>query len=134
MFEPRPGPVHGATGLPRSLPCRDRGRNTIGGHLPQGALIVSEGMVNGAGHARALGRNPRPRQHRGRAGGVSPPGVGSCSNRTVPGSAVPAQLNGAVLRCMNQLHLTNVTRYGPAGRYWPFQTYESLAFLGLVLA
>jgi hypothetical protein len=111
-----------------------RGRNTIGGHLPQSALIVSEGMVNGAGHAVPLDEILGHANTVVGPGGVSLGGVGSCSNRTVPGSAVPAQLNGAVPRCMNQRHLTNVTRYEPAGRYWPFQTYESLAFLGLALA
>jgi hypothetical protein len=39
-----------------------------------------------------------------------------------------------VARCVNQMHLSWVTIYQPASRYWPFQTYESLAFLGLAFA
>jgi hypothetical protein len=46
----------------------------------------------------------------------------------------PSAFSGLVARCVNQLHLTNVVTYQPANRYWPFQIYESLSFLGLAVA
>ncbi|HWF14794.1 MAG TPA: ABC transporter permease subunit [Acidimicrobiales bacterium] len=110
-------------------------RVEIGASLPRGAWVVSESIVNRSGHAvdtgvvgifnnlsTALG-----------PGGVNLPGVGSCPN-LVPSPHQPANNAALIARCMNQLHLSNVVTYQPASRYWPFQTYESLIFLGLAAA
>jgi hypothetical protein len=114
----------------------------VGGHLPQDSWIVSESIVNGAGH----GVNGALTNLFGNASivtgsGVQIPGVGSCPNLVPSGTHLgnsnalsPNSYSGLVARCVDQLHLTNVVVYQPANRYWPFQIYESLIFLGLAVA
>jgi hypothetical protein len=109
-------------------------RVMIGGNLPQGAWVVSEDYVNRAGQAvpwnDLIGNaNTVVGPH-----GVSIGGVGSCSNITASGTISPTTANDLVQRCINQLHITSVVSYQPPSRYWPFQTYESLIFVGLALA
>jgi hypothetical protein len=112
-------------------------RIEIGGHLPRGSWVVSQSIVNGAGHAvdggvagmfRNLSMVP--------GSGVHIPGVGSCPNLTPSPSQLgnPNALSGLLARCVHQLHLTNVVVYQPASRYWPFQIYESLLFFALAVA
>jgi hypothetical protein len=112
-------------------------RIQVGGHLPHGAWVVSESIVNGAGHAVDGGVTGMFRNLSMVTGsGVHIPGVGSCPNLTPSGSQLgdPTALSGLLARCVNQLHLTNVVVYQPANRYWPFQMYESLIFLALAVA
>jgi hypothetical protein len=112
-------------------------RISIGTHLPQGAWVVTESIVNRAGQtvlngsgflanpATAVGPN-----------GVNLPGVGSCPNLR-PAADQVGNLQvaaGLMVRCVNQLHLSNVVTYQPASRYWPFQIYESLIFFVLAAA
>jgi hypothetical protein len=109
----------------------------VGAHLPHGSWIVSESIVNRAGRAvdgdviNLFGNGSVVS-----ASGVHIPGLGSCPNlapsATQPGS--PNPFGGLVAHCINELHLTNVVVYQPANRYWPFQVYESLIFLGLAVA
>ncbi len=113
-------------------------RIPIGAHLEQGSWVVSESIVNAAGHAvsgGAIGMFGNLSTAVG-PGGVSIPGAGSCPNLAPSSGQVvnPAAVSGLVARCVNQLHLSTVTAYQPASRYWPFQAYESLIFLGLALA
>ena len=108
-------------------------RAMIGQHLPRGSWIVSENIVNKAGHQvdpASLGLVAGGSVSTGPAG-VSIAGVGSCPN--VKPSDDPTAANDLVQRCVNQLHLTNVISYQPASRYWPFQIYESLLCLPLAL-
>ena len=118
------------------------GQIQIGGHLPQDSWVVSESIVNSAGHAvnggviNALGNASIVS-----GSGVHIPGVGSCTNLVPSGTHLgqsnalrPNAFSDLVARCVNQLHLTDVISYQPANRYWPFQMYESLIFLGLAVA
>lgn len=113
-------------------------RVQIGGHLPQGAWIISSSLVTRAGQVLQGGVNglfanvttgPEGR-------GIVIPGVGSCPSVTpLPapsgkGSGIP----NAVAQCVNQLHLSYVVTYQPPNRYWPFQIYETLIFFGLAAA
>jgi hypothetical protein len=113
-------------------------RIQIGGHLPHGSWIVSESLVNGAGHTVNGGvfgifANPLTAVS---SAGVNIPGAGSCPNLAPTGAQLghPSAFAGLVARCVNQLHLSNVVTYQPANRYWPFQTYETLIFLFLAAA
>ncbi len=68
--------------------------------------------------------------------GVTIEGVGSCPNLKAP-TPPPGDFQGVnplVARCVNQLHLANVTTYQPASRYWPFQMYETAIFFAAALA
>ena len=108
-------------------------RAMIGQHLPPGSWIVSEKIVNKAGHQvdpASLGLVAGGSVSTGPAG-VSIAGVGSCPNLKPSGN--PTAANHLVQRCVNQLHLTNVISYQPASRYWPFQIYESLLCLAIAL-
>jgi hypothetical protein len=113
-------------------------RVQVGAHLPPGAWVVNESVVNRAGEAvrgGATGFAVNPLSAVG-PGGVNIPGVGSCPNLK-PSAAQASNLQeagGLVARCVNQLHLSNVVVYQPASRYWPFQIYESLIFFGLAVA
>ncbi|HSZ38164.1 MAG TPA: ABC transporter permease subunit, partial [Acidimicrobiales bacterium] len=113
-------------------------RVQIGGHLPPGAWVMNDSVVNRAGqavHGGASGFAVNPLTAVG-PGGVNIPGVGSCPN--LKPSAAPASdfqsLGDLVARCVDQLHLSNVVTYQPASRYWPFQASESLIFFGLAVA
>lgn len=116
----------------------DPRRVQIGTHLPQGAWVMTESIVNRAGEAVRGGAsgfaiNPFVGVT---ASGVDIPGVGSCPNLK-PTSAQLGNVQaagGLISRCVNQLHLSNVVTYQPASRYWPFQTYETLIFVALSLA
>jgi hypothetical protein len=111
-------------------------RIEVGGHLPQGAWVVSESIVNGAGHAVGGGVTGMLRNmSMVSASGVHIPGVGSCPNLRPSAAQLgdPGALSGLVARCVNQLHLTNDVVYQPASRYWPFQIYESLIFLAFAV-
>jgi hypothetical protein len=114
-------------------------RVQIGTHVPQGAWVVSDSVVNAGGQAvnggvsgllvnlsNAVAPN----------GSISLPGVGSCPNIRPSASQLDngQSVAGLVARCVNQLHLTNVVTYQPANRYWPFQVYESLIFLAAAVA
>jgi hypothetical protein len=113
-------------------------RISVGAHLPPGAWVVNESVVNRAGEAvrgGATGFAVNPFTAVG-PGGVHIPGVGSCPNLTPPGGQASSftEASGLVSRCVDQLHLSNVVTYQPASRYWPFQAYESLIFFGLAVA
>ena len=113
------------------------GIGSFGGHLPHGSWIVSESIVTGAGQAVDRGVTGILGNLSTVSGsGVHIPGVGSCPNLVPSGTQLgnPGALSGLVARCVDQLHLTNVVVYQPANRYWPFQIYESLIFLGLAVA
>jgi hypothetical protein len=113
-------------------------RAQVGAHLPQGAWVMNESVVNRAGEvvrggASGFALNPFTAVG---PGGVSIPGVGSCPN-IKPTGAQASTFQGAgnlVARCVDQLHLSNVVSYQPASRYWPFQIYESLIFFALAVA
>lgn len=116
----------------------DPRRVQVGAHLPQGAWVMTESIVNRAG--RAVGGGVSGFAVNPFTGvtpsGVTIPGVGSCPNLK-PTSAQLGNVQaagGLVARCVNQLHLSNVVMYQPASRYWPFQTYETLIFLALAVA
>jgi hypothetical protein len=105
---------------------------SIGPHTStRGDWVVSESIVNAAGHAVGHGNlglilanaTSGPR-------GVSIAGVGSCPNLV---AHRPDQGGNLLAQCVNQLHLTDVTSYQPASRYWPFQIYESLLCLAIAL-
>jgi ABC-2 family transporter protein len=112
-------------------------RVQVGSHVPPGAWIMNESVVNRAGEAvrgGATGFAVNPLTAVG-PGGVNIPGVGSCPN-IKPSGAQATTFQGAsnlVARCVDQLHLSNVVRYQPANRYWPFQLYESLIFFALAI-
>jgi hypothetical protein len=113
-------------------------RISVGAHLPPGAWVVNESVVNRAGEAvrgGASGFAVNPFTAAGPSG-VNIPGVGSCPNIKPPGGQASSfqEASGLVSRCVSQLHLSNVVTYQPASRYWPFQAYESLIFLGLAVA
>ena len=59
--------------------------------------------------------------------------MGSCPNLTLAGPHTPSATGTLLQQCVNQLHLTDVTAYQPASRYWPFQIYESLICLAIAL-
>lgn len=112
-------------------------RVQVGAHVPPGAWVVNQAVVNRAGETvrgGATGFAVNPFTAVG-PGGVNIPGVGSCPN-IKPSGAQASTFQGAgnlVARCVDQLHLSNVVTYQPANRYWPFQIYESLIFLGLAV-
>ena len=112
-------------------------RVQVGAHLPPGAWVMNASVVNRAGavvRGGATGFAVNPLTAVG-PGGVQIPGVGSCPN-IKPTGAQASSVQGAgdlVARCVNQLHLSNVVTYQPASRYWPFQAYESLIFVGLAV-
>jgi hypothetical protein len=113
-------------------------RVQVGAHLPPGAWVMHESVVNRAGEAvrgGATGFAVNPLTAVG-PGGVQIPGVGSCPNLKPPGGQASSlqEAGGLVARCVDQLHLSNVVVYQPASRYWPFQAYESLIFVGLAVA
>jgi hypothetical protein len=113
-------------------------RIQIGSHLPQGAWVVSQSVVNAAGQHISGGPGGLldiPVTNVG-PGGISIPGVGTCANirPTTAQLAQPQTMTGLITRCFNQLHLTTVTTYQPANRYWPLQTYEALIFLAAAAA
>ena len=116
----------------------DPRRVQVGAHLPPGAWVINQSVVNPAGEAVRGGAtgfavNPLSAVS---PGGVNIPGVGSCPN-IKPSGAQASTIQSAgnlVARCVDQLHLSNVVTYQPASRYWPFQAYESLLFFGLALA
>ena len=116
----------------------DPRRVQVGVHLPPGAWVMTQSVVNRAGqavHGGASGFAVNPLTAVGPAG-VNIPGVGSCPNLK-PAAAQVSDLQeagGLVARCVDQLHLSNVVTYQPASRYWPFQAYESLIFCGLAIA
>ena len=104
----------------------------IGPHTSSpGNWVVSESIVNRAGRAVGHG-NPGLLLANASSGsrGVDIPGVGSCPNLVAHNSHQGGNL---LAQCVNQLHLTDVTSYQPAGRYWPFQIYESLLCLAIAL-
>jgi hypothetical protein len=111
----------------------------IGNHLREGSWVISQSMVNATG--QKVGGGPAGGfLNIGSAtlgpAGVSIRGVGTCSNIHASVAQVnnPHGVPDLVARCINQLHLTSVTTYQPANRYWPFQTYETLIFLALAAA
>jgi hypothetical protein len=112
-------------------------RISVGAHLPPGAWVVNESVVNRAGAAVRGGSSGfavNPLTAVG-PGGVNIPGVGSCPNLK-PGGGQASSFQEAgdlVSRCVSQLHLSNVVTYQPANRYWPFQAYESLIFFALAV-
>lgn len=112
------------------------GATAIGPHTAApGAWIVSESIVNGAGQTVSHGN---PGLFLGGSTSVGPtgvqiPGVGSCPNLTLAGPHTPSATGTLLQQCVNQLHLTDVTAYQPASRYWPFQIYESLICLAIAL-
>jgi hypothetical protein len=116
----------------------DPRRLQVGAHLPPGAWVMSQSVVNPAGGAvrgGVSGFAVNPLSAVG-PGGVNIPGVGSCPNLK-PSGAQASTIQGAgnlVARCVDQLHLSNVVTYQPASRYWPFQAYEALIFFGLAVA
>jgi hypothetical protein len=116
----------------------DPRRLQVGAHLPPGAWVMSQSVVNPAGGAvrgGASGFAVNPLSAVG-PGGVNIPGVGWCPN-IKPSGAQASTIQGAgnlVARCVDQLHLSNVVTYQPASRYWPFQAYEALIFFGLAVA
>jgi hypothetical protein len=112
-------------------------RVQVGAHLPPGAWVVHESVVNRAGEAvrgGATGFAVNPFTAVG-PGGVHIAGVGSCPNLKPSGAQASSfqQAGDLVARCVDQLHLSNVVVYQPANRYWPFQAYESLIFVGLAV-
>jgi hypothetical protein len=111
-------------------------RVQIGANLPHGAWVVSESIVDRAGHV-VNGAPAEVFQNLSTAvtpgGSVTIPGVGSCPNLAPLGArgGGSGTIPDLVARCINQLHLANVVTYQPASRYWPFQIYESLIFVTL---
>jgi hypothetical protein len=109
-------------------------RIEVGAHLPQGSWIVSETIANRAGQAVGgiegiLGQTTLGPH------GITIAGVGSCPNLRAPTQYGDFQgVNPLVARCVNQMHLSWVTTYQPANRYWPFQIEEALLFFALALA
>ena len=109
----------------------DPRRVKIGGHLPRGAWVVTESIVNRAGDPVGGGFGYLNLTAAVGPNGITIPGAGSCPNLR-PTGARPGPsvgINDLVARCVNQLHLTNVVTYQPASRYWPFQIYETVLFL-----
>lgn len=108
-------------------------RIQIGAHLPQGAWVVSESIVNRAGQTLLKGSGflANPATAVG-PNGVTLRGMGSCPNLKPSGAQLGnlQVASGLMVRCVNQLHLSNVVTYQPSNRYWPFQISESLIFLG----
>jgi ABC-2 family transporter protein len=108
-------------------------RVTIGNHLPRGSWVLSESIVNKGGHAISGGQLGLLTGQSVSVGpaGVSIAGAGSCPDLTPSGR--PGTTTNLVQQCVNQLHLTDVIRYQPPSRYWPFQIEESLLCLALAL-
>ena len=128
------------------------------GSLSPGDWLISENTVNAAGQVvghnggigpdGALGLSLTPPH------GVSLAGYGSCPD-VVPPNIVPVpgrgkarvfsrdqfqQMQDAVQKCINELHLKDVVMYQPQNRYWTFQWLElaiwmaaGVAFLGFSL-
>jgi hypothetical protein len=116
----------------------DPRRVQVATHLPPGAWVENESVVNRAGEAvrgGATGFAVNPFTAVG-PGGVHIPGVGSCPNLKPTGAQASSlqEASGLVARCVDQLHLSNVVTYQPASRYWPFQAYESLILFVLAVA
>jgi hypothetical protein len=110
-------------------------RVQIGAHIPHGAWVVSSSLVTRAGQVITGGVNGLfANVSTGPGGrGISIPGVGSCPGVGVTPAAGEKglRLGGEVAQCVRQLHLSYVVTYQPANRYWPFQIYETLIFVGL---
>lgn len=109
---------------------------TIGPHTSaRGAWVVSESIVNAAGHAVSGGPGALLVGASTSVGpaGVTIPGVGSCPNLRPQGIGHSTGTAHLIAQCVNQLHLSDVTAYQPASRYWPFQIYESLICLAIAL-
>ncbi len=89
----------------------------IGAHLPRRAWVVSESLVDAAGHV--VGTGGRGLLDLSTAvvvpAGVSLPGIGTCANIR-PSAAQPGDsqsISGLVARCVNQPHRTDVVTYQP---------------------
>lgn len=110
-------------------------RVEIGAHLPQGAWVVSESLVNRAGQDVGGPAQLFSAGFSVGSAGVNIPGAGSCPNLRLSGAQLGTTQasSSLVARCIDQLHLTNVFAYQPADRYWPFQAYETVAFCAAAL-
>ena len=114
------------------------GRVGIGSHLPQGAWVVSQSVLDAAGRKVSGGSGGGllsiPAVNVG-PNGVSVPGIGTCANvRPTAAQLAHPETSGFSARCFNELHLTTLTTYQPPSRYWPFQIYETLIFLAAAAA
>jgi hypothetical protein len=111
------------------------GQVAIGQGLRPGGWVVSQSIENPAGRVvgRTVGGLLATSINVG-SQGVTIAGVGACPNLKPSGQQSVAKSTDLVQRCVNQLHLTSVTAYQPANRYWPFQLYETLLFVVAALA
>jgi hypothetical protein len=91
------------------------------------------GQNGGIGANGSLGFNVSP------DGTLTMAGVGRCPNNvpvTTGHPALgqpPASVAHAFQECVNHFGLRQVLTYQPAGRYWPFQWYETGIYLALAL-
>jgi hypothetical protein len=112
------------------------------GALKPGDWVLSEQTINGAGHViganGGIGPNGNIDFNTTHNGILTFVGVGRCPNKVPTSvgsgrSGIHNVLQGPISKCVATLHIRELVLFQPASRYWTFQWYETVIFLGLAL-